>query len=166
MLEIPRILCPVDFSDVSRRALDHAIVLARWYGSEITALHIHNPMILPVPPVLFAQMSGPFLKPDIGRPDLEAHLDAWLAPARAAGVPTQMIFDETHKVANCILACAASLPADLIVMGTHGLGGFERLMLGSVTEKVVRQASCAVLTVPPLTTLGVEAAVQAPALSG
>ena len=48
-----------------------------------------------------------------------------------------------------ILDCAATLPADLIVMGTHGHSGFEHLLLGSVTEKVLRKATCPVLTVPP-----------------
>lgn len=151
MLELPRILCPVDFSDASRRALDHAVVIARWYRSQITVLHVHNPMILPMPAVLFAEMTGPVLKPDLTRADVEARLDTWLAPARAAGVPVRKAFDESHKIAERILACATSLPADLIVMGTHGLSGFERLMVGSVTEKVVRKASCAVLTVPPPT---------------
>jgi nucleotide-binding universal stress UspA family protein len=50
--------------------------------------------------------------------------------------------------AKSILERAASLPADLIVMGTHGASGFERLMLGSVTEKVLRKATCPVLVVP------------------
>ena len=44
---------------------------------------------------------------------------------------------------------AAAMKADLLVMGTHGLGGFHRLLLGSVTEKVARTASCPLLTVPP-----------------
>jgi nucleotide-binding universal stress UspA family protein len=53
-----------------------------------------------------------------------------------------------------ILRIAVELPADLIVMGTHGLSGFERLLLGSVTQKVLRKAPCPVLTVPRLTTGG------------
>jgi nucleotide-binding universal stress UspA family protein len=48
-----------------------------------------------------------------------------------------------------ILDEAKSLPADLIVLGTHGRGGVDRLVLGSVTEKVLRKATCPVLTVPP-----------------
>ena len=48
-----------------------------------------------------------------------------------------------------ILARAAALPADLVVMGTHGRSGFERLVLGSVTEKVLRKAPCPVMAVPP-----------------
>jgi nucleotide-binding universal stress UspA family protein len=54
------------------------------------------------------------------------------------GLPSDQILDH-----------ARSLPADLIVMGTHGAGGFQHLVLGSVTEKVLRQATCPVLTVPP-----------------
>jgi nucleotide-binding universal stress UspA family protein len=54
------------------------------------------------------------------------------------GLPTRAILDR-----------AATLPADLIVMGTHGAGGFEHMLLGSVTEKVLRRATCPVLTVPP-----------------
>ena len=50
--------------------------------------------------------------------------------------------------APAILDCAVRLPADLIVMGTHGAGGFERFVLGSVAEKVLRRAACPVLTVP------------------
>ena len=45
MIEIRRILCPVDFSDYSRRALDHAIAIARWYESTVTALHVFSPAL-------------------------------------------------------------------------------------------------------------------------
>ena len=51
--------------------------------------------------------------------------------------------------AHDILECARSLPADLVVMGTHGTSGFQHLVLGSVAEKVLRSAPCPVLTVPP-----------------
>jgi nucleotide-binding universal stress UspA family protein len=43
MIEIRRILCPIDFSDYSRRALDHAVAIARWYGSTITVMHAFSP---------------------------------------------------------------------------------------------------------------------------
>ena len=56
---------------------------------------------------------------------------------------------ETGQPAPQILDLATSLPADMIVMGTHGASGFEHLVLGSVTEKVLRKARCPVLTVPP-----------------
>jgi nucleotide-binding universal stress UspA family protein len=57
--------------------------------------------------------------------------------------------EEGGGTASHIVERARTLPADLIVMGTHGLSGFERLMLGSITEKVLRKAPCPVLTVPP-----------------
>jgi nucleotide-binding universal stress UspA family protein len=56
---------------------------------------------------------------------------------------------EEGPVVHEILQAAQSRAADLIVMGTHGRGGFEHLLLGSVTEKVLRKATCPVLTVPP-----------------
>lgn len=60
-----------------------------------------------------------------------------------------MTVDEGNPTAR-ILERATSERADLIVMGTHGLGGFERFMLGSVTERVLRKAACPVLIVPPV----------------
>src|SRR5439155_13561294 len=62
--------------------------------------------------------------------------------------PTETVITE-GRADRRILEHAASLPADLIVLGTHGRSGFEHLLLGSVAEKVLRQARCPVLTVPP-----------------
>ncbi len=148
MLEIRRILCPIDFSDASQHALDHAVAFARWFGSQITALHVSTPVFLPNPPILFAEFPGGAMPSGADRQHLENRLREWLAPANAAGRQTDTLFD-VGAPAACILERAASLPADLIVMGTHGRGGFERLLLGSVTEKVLRKARCPVLTVPP-----------------
>ena len=65
-----------------------------------------------------------------------------------ASVPMKFEIGEGDAVAE-ILERSAALPSDLIVMGTHGRHGFDRLVLGSVTEKVIRKARCPVLTVPP-----------------
>ncbi|HXW04489.1 MAG TPA: universal stress protein, partial [Vicinamibacterales bacterium] len=62
--------------------------------------------------------------------------------------PVQVLVRDGSVPAEIIRA-AGEQPAELIVMGTHGLGGFERFMLGSITEKVLRKAPCPVLTVPP-----------------
>lgn len=150
MLEIRRILCPIDFSDASRHALDHAVAFAGWFGSRITALHVSNPVFLPNPPILFADFPGGVLSTGAGQQDVENLVREWLMPANAAGVHADAALDEGNPAAR-ILERATSLPADLIVMGTHGRGGFERLVLGSVTERVLRKASCPVLTVPPPT---------------
>jgi nucleotide-binding universal stress UspA family protein len=75
-------------------------------------------------------------------------LEAWLEPAHRVGIKTDAIVDDGNAAAR-ILEHASSSQADLIVMGTHGLSGFERFMLGSVAEKVLRKATCPAMTVPP-----------------
>jgi nucleotide-binding universal stress UspA family protein len=70
--------------------------------------------------------------------------------ANASGIGVDVIVDVGEPAAE-ILARAAVSQADVIVMGTHGASGFEHLLLGSVTEKVLRRAPCPVLTVPPHT---------------
>jgi nucleotide-binding universal stress UspA family protein len=148
MIEIRRILCPIDFSDASRHALEHAVVIAGWYRSRIVALHVGHPMILLSPLVLFTDPPGAILPTEPDRQQLRQQLREWLVPAEKAGLETEALFDEGNSVTR-ILERARSLPADLIVMGTHGRGGFERLILGSVTERILRKAKCPVLTVPP-----------------
>jgi nucleotide-binding universal stress UspA family protein len=148
MVEIGRILCPIDFSEASRHALEHAVLLAKWYESPITALHVMHAPLFPPPPMLmagFAESAAPAVPNHQAR---EEELRAWLEPAHRVGVKTDVIVDEGNAAAR-ILEQASSCQADLIAMGTHGLSGFERFMLGSVTEKVLRKATCPVMTVPP-----------------
>lgn len=146
MIGIRRILCPIDFSDASRHALEHAVAIAKWYESQIVALHVIP--VLPPPPTLFAESRADAAPDDTERQALEGQLRAWLEPADRAGLKTDLLIDQGNPVPD-ILGRASSLPADLIVIGTHGLGGFDRLMLGSVAEKVLRKAACPVMTVPP-----------------
>jgi nucleotide-binding universal stress UspA family protein len=146
MIEIRRILCPVDLSEHSRRALDHAVAIARWYGSRIIAIHVVSPAPVsaygPGPVVL-----EPAMMNAADRDQLQASLDAFVQAESAHGVTIDTAIREGNTAAE-ILAQAADLPADLIVIGTHGRSGFERLLLGSVAEKVLRKAGCPVLTVP------------------
>lgn len=150
MVEIRQILYPVDFSESSRRALEHAVAIARWYQAGITALHV-MPIPETQPPILMAGVVDPQVPAPSGqRHNLEEQLRTWLEPAHQAGINTNVTIDE-GSAAGRILAQVTSTHADLVVMGTHGLGGFDRLLLGSVTEKVLRKATCPVLTVPPTT---------------
>ncbi len=146
MIEIKRILCPVDFSDFSRHALDHAIAFARWYRSAITVLHVFAP--LPPPGPAFTEYPYPMALEPPDREKLLSELSVFAEPAKEAGVETRILVEEGHGVAP-ILALADAMPADLLVMGTHGRGGFERLVLGSFAEKTLRKATCPVLTIPP-----------------
>jgi nucleotide-binding universal stress UspA family protein len=144
MIAIARILCPVDLSDFSRRALAYALSLGRWYGAPVTALHVRPRAARP----LFwgEEAPGPALESLLEGPAADEAVHA-LVREVAASVPVMVSFRE-GTVAAEIVKEAAETSADLIVIGTHGASGFERLMLGSVTEKVLRKAPCPVLTVP------------------
>jgi nucleotide-binding universal stress UspA family protein len=146
MIEIQRILCPIDFSDYARHALDHAVALARTYESRITVLHV-----FPVIPLTAYAPGVPGFDPIVLTPELREQvlvdMKGFIETESAPGVPIQPVIREGDPVGE-ILRQTTDMNADLLVMGTHGRSGFERLLLGSVTEKVLRKASCPVLTVP------------------
>ena len=145
MIEFKHVLCPVDFSESSNRSLDHAVVLARWYESTLTVLHV-VPTFEPMPvqgelgyPM---QVVNPFSQDEVVA-QMRRHLDV-------AGVPPDaVVIARAGHASTAIVDEAVASSADLIVMGTHGRRGFKRLFLGSVTESVLREAPCPVLTVPP-----------------
>jgi len=147
MTEIRKVLCPVDFSETSHDALEHAVAIARWYDSEIIALYVRATPMVDTATLFTMTAALPNLSEPEDRAAAEEHLRAWLEPRRP-DVPTRTVVAE-GSVAATILETAKSRGVDLIVMGTHGSSGFERLVLGSVTEKVLRKATCPVLTVPP-----------------
>ena len=138
-----RILCPVDFSVESSHAVEQASTIARWYGAAVTALHVCGPAF--GPRVGLPESSQPA---DREMARLRGEIAAHFETATRAGVQVDAVID-VGQPDTCILDRARAWPADLIVMGTHGAGGFEHLVLGSVAEKVLRRAACAVLTVPP-----------------
>jgi len=146
MIAIKQILCPIDFSEHSRHALDHAMAVARWYDSTITLLHVYSSV-----PVA-AYVTGSPMRPSVALTptDREALLASMTRFAEEEAGLNSPIQCETREgsVVSEILARSAEMPSDLIVMGTHGSSGFERLLLGSVTEKVLRKAVCPVLSVP------------------
>ena len=146
-VEFRRILCPVDFSDASRHAVDHAVAIAGWYGSHVTALHVLQTPPAFEPPILFAERGG-VKNLSADRELVLRRLNDWMQPAASAMVQWDARIDDGVP-AECVLQYARVLPADLVVIGSHGRSGFLHLVLGSVAEKVLRQASCPVLTVPP-----------------
>jgi nucleotide-binding universal stress UspA family protein len=143
-IQIDRILCPTDFSVFSDRALRHATALARRFEARLTVLHVVpqwkpyavTPAYLPEP-----LLANPVLCEQVHRDVL-----ATAAPSIEAGVPVETVVREAEPWRE-ILQVADEKSADLIVMGTHGRGGFERLLMGSVAGKVSDRASCPVLTV-------------------
>jgi nucleotide-binding universal stress UspA family protein len=139
-VSIERVLCPIDFSDISHHALAHAAAMARWHGAQLTLLHVF--------PYLPAMDLPPFPLEDVDRANILAKMREF-----AAIVPRDVDIDcqlaEGQPVHEAISRHAATTRADMLVMGTHGRSGFRRAFLGSVTEKVIRQATCPTLVVPP-----------------
>jgi nucleotide-binding universal stress UspA family protein len=144
MPQFRRVLCPTDLSDVAPAAFAHATSLGRFHHAEIELAHVHEPLV-PGPAEPTTQPPWVVLDPEI-RGRLQSALDA--LAARASDVSLHYgIY--TGRVVPAILDRARSWPADVIVMGTHGRSGFERWVLGSVTERLLRRAPCPVLAVPP-----------------
>jgi nucleotide-binding universal stress UspA family protein len=147
VVEFKRILCPVDLSELSLRPLAYAAALARWYESDLTALHV-------VPTFDSFQVRAAALGEPVhvvqpmSREEVLKEVRRVVNAAGATTGRTHVVAEAGGEVAT-IVDHATSLPADLIVMGTHGRSGFDRFVLGSVTEKVMRKAPCPVLTVPP-----------------
>ena len=150
MIEITRILVPVDFSDHSQHAVAYAVGIARWYGAGVTALHVFvNSPAANIIPSLYPVAPAP-VSWDSMRDELMTHVQGFVGAAAAHDVPIDVAVEEAPDVHREILVQAEVLKADLIVMGTHGRGVLERFMVGSTTEKVLRKAtSCPVMVVPP-----------------
>ena len=149
MVQIQRILCPIDFSDFSRHAFDRALAIARSHDATVTALHV-VPIALATPmlPYIDAASLGPFEMSPGERTHVLEHLRHFLELDGSAGNMFALETTGAYNVPREILEQANRLGADLIVMGTHGQSGVERLMLGSVTEKALAKARAPVLTVP------------------
>ena len=146
-IDMKRILCPVDFSEFSLRALERAAPLADWFNAEVVALHV-IPFLTPPGPGL-PYFPAPLQTTKEQEAQAERDLKDLVAPFVAEGVDVKTRVRRGDAWRE-ILAEAEGLSADLVVMGTHGRSGFEHLLLGSVTEKVVRRATCPVLTVSNL----------------
>jgi nucleotide-binding universal stress UspA family protein len=146
MVEIRRILCPSDFSGASRRALQQAARLAQRHGSTLVVLHVIA-STLPAGS-RFSPLTNPaLLYPGI-RERTRAALRRFVERAGEFALPVEVEVCEGAP-AEEILKRAAALPADLLVIGSHGRGRAEKWVLGSVTERVLRRAPGAVMTVPP-----------------
>jgi len=145
MINIRTILCPLDLSDTSGTAFDYAAMLARWYGASLTVLEMVWPGVPPIGPATSAMPITPEQMQEFS-----AELQAFVDAKKPAGVTVDVKLRE-GAVVRGILQEARAISADLIIMGTHGRGGFDRFILGSVTEKVLRKSPYPVLTVPPKT---------------
>jgi len=144
-MKLDTILCPVDFSEPSRRALACATSLATWYVAQVTALHVTEPAHA----LAGALLDGGFLPdgPSVDFAELRRRVRHELpTPPDGASLTADVI---VGRPAESIVAYADSARPDLLVIGTRGTSGFRHLVLGSVAEAVLREARCPVLTIPP-----------------
>ncbi len=148
MLPIRQILCAIDFSEPSQRALDYAVTIGRACHSRVVALHVCPVEEMPVRAYGGPVVAEPISLTGADRQRVTAELKALIAGVKDGTVWVDAAMAE-GRVPEQILTRAQILPADLLVVGTHGRSGFERLMLGSIAEKLLRKAPCPVLTVPP-----------------
>lgn len=133
-----RILCTIDFSEASVAAVTEAVALARASGGEITVLFV-------LPYAAPSRSDRPRLDAGVSAAVTE-DVEALLGPARAAGVAVRVCL-RAGRPAHEIMEAVRRIGPDVIVMGTHGRGGFKRRVLGSVTAEILRNATCPVLTI-------------------
>ena len=145
MIDITRILCPIDFSEFSRHALDYATGVARWYGASVHVMHVHH--VLPVASTVPEMIPSMALTPE-WRQELLRSVEAFATKDGSDAVP--MTFEVAEGFpAHEVVAAARRAAVGLLVVGTHGRSGFAHLVLGSVAERVLRTAGCPVMTIPP-----------------
>lgn len=143
MIHVTKILYPTDFSSYSNQAYFHAVGLAETYGASLTVVYVHTP----------------------GAPGTSAHWRSQLEQVRPANpnIAVRHVLLEGDPAAE-IARYAADAGIDVIVIGTHGRTGADRLVLGSVAERVMREAPCSVLVVKlPKGVLGAGRPISAPA---
>jgi len=136
------ILCPVDFSPCSRNALTAATDLAMASEGALTIVHVWQPPFYGAPEAMIA---GDVIQAMAD--DAERALADWEASVKAAGIKTVKSTMVTGAPWNEIIRLVEVTHADLVVMGTHGRTGLTHALIGSVAEKVVRHAPCAVLVI-------------------
>jgi nucleotide-binding universal stress UspA family protein len=130
-----RILCPLDFEEGSLNALKLATRLAAQNKAELYLLHVCPTTAIP--------LGGPATEPIMAEQSARQRLQEIANPDLAA-IPHELLVT-TGNAAERVIDMQTGLAADLIVMGTHGRAGLSRLIVGSVAERVVREASCPVL---------------------
>ena len=142
MKKVEKILAPTDLSELSRVGLEYALELARGWGAEVTVYHVANPVEL-------ANYKAYSLEDllDKHRKSLGQFLNEHFVELLPLVEVRQKV--EIGSPATNILDEAERETSDLIVMSTHGRTGIAHVLMGSVTEQVVRNAACPVFSIHP-----------------
>jgi len=143
-VSLTKILVTTDFSEVSDRALDYAIALARRYDARIYLTHVITP-----DPFQFAEPQLAQATYEKVRQAAEEGIANIMISGKLRGVPHEVLLDEGN-VWPTLDRLIREHEVDLVVAGTHGRGKVQKLLIGSVAEEIFRQADTAVLTVGPV----------------
>jgi nucleotide-binding universal stress UspA family protein len=149
MLEIKLILCPIDFSEFSIRAYHHALSLAEHYRAKLVAQHVVE--LSRYPYADYVASTGDYAEFCRAlREGGKERLQEFVTKHTFREIRPEFVVHE-GVAPDSILSFAQARKTDLIVMGTHGRRGYDRVVLGSVTNRVMRTAPCPVLAIckPP-----------------
>jgi universal stress protein A len=136
MITIKKIICPVDFSELSRKALQYSNEFARLSNAKVFLVGV----IENDPTITYSHGL------EKERAESDQKLLALIEEEKMAGIIADYVIYEGFAE-ECILDYAKRQEADLIIMGSHGRRGLKRMILGSVAEHVIRRAPCPVLVV-------------------
>jgi nucleotide-binding universal stress UspA family protein len=139
------ILIPVDGSPVAQKAAEKAVGLAQAFGSDVTLIYVIDPFPFTGLGSDFGYGQAEYLSAASAEADSATH--AAQQVLRAGGVRAETLVVNAHSTWRGILDTATKVGADLIVMGSHGRHGLEKLVLGSVTQRVLSHAHLPVFVV-------------------
>jgi nucleotide-binding universal stress UspA family protein len=143
VVTIDHVICPVDLSAPSANALRHAVAWARWYEATLHVLHAAPPPQVDVSgsgqTAMIRARPLEYIVTDVR--DFVSHA----LPAE----PMPLVDVEAGDAVETIVAASGRWPRSLLVMGTHGWTGLNRVLVGSVTERVAHRVACPLLVVPP-----------------
>jgi universal stress protein A len=142
MRKLDKLLCPIDFSEASLEALRYAAGLARGQGARIELLHVHHVPLHQAD--VHAPKSVDQLPAELRKELMRKLEQVKTEQAPGVEVALHLAVGTPHEA---IIEAAKRLDADVIVIGTHGHGGLARMLLGSVTDRVLRTSDRPVLTV-------------------
>lgn len=144
MIDLNRILVPIDFSDHSRKALRYAIPFAEQFDASIDLIYVVEPTVYPAD-FSFGQVGFPAIEDELRKRGGE-ELDELIGSEIGKRLKAKRVV-RTGKAFYEILLYAKEEKMDLIIIATHGHTGIEHVLFGSTAEKVVRKAPCPVLVV-------------------
>lgn len=139
------ILVPVDGSSTSQLAVEKAIGLAKAFGSRVTSIFVIDPYPFTGVGTDFAYGQAEYLS--AATAEANAAIKDAKATFDAAGISVETSVIEAHAAWRGVVQAAESMQADLIVMGSHGRSGLEKLVLGSVTQAVLSHTRLPVMVV-------------------